>query len=346
MNILAIETSCDETACAVVRDGVTVIGEAVASSAAMHKRWGGIVPEVAARQQLSYMIPVLTEALQPFLTGRTRKIKDVLASDIDTIAVTVGPGLIGSLLIGIETAKTLAFAAGKPLIPVNHVLAHMYANFVGSPPPRIDFPAVSLVASGGHTELFVMQSAETLRWIGGTVDDAAGEAFDKTARLIGLGGGGGQAVQEAAARAAGKRSPPVSLPRPMMASGDLDFSFSGLKTAVMREWRKRADRSEDATAAFASEVEDAITDVLVAKTAKAARIHGARSVLLSGGVAANLRLRKKMNAAFKPEHIRLLVPPVRLCTDNAVSIGSYAYFRGQRSDWQTVSVHPDLSVEV
>ncbi len=321
MKILAIETSCDETAAAVVEDGVKILSNVIASSAAMHEKYGGIVPEVAARKQLESIIPVINEALsQAGLTYRA----------IDALAVTVGPGLIGSLLVGVETAKTVALATDKPIIPVNHVLAHMYANFIDD--KKVVFPAISLVVSGGHTELYLMRSIKDVKWLGGTLDDAAGEAFDKTARLLGFGSRGGIAIQEHA-----KKSDLIRLPRPLMHDGTLNFSFSGLKTAILREWNKQKDHSEKIVSAFAHEVQEAITDVLAAKTRLAAEQHHAKSILLSGGVAANLRLREKLPQA--------IVPMVQLCTDNAVYIASYAYFRGKPTDWHNITAVPDLSVE-
>ncbi len=319
--MLAIETSCDETAAAVVEDGTKILTNVVASSTAMHEKYGGIVPEVAAREQLKCIIPTIKEAMVPY----------------DAIAVTIGPGLIGSLLVGVETAKTMAMITGKPLIPVNHVLAHMYANFIENPPAgeagkKIIFPAISLVVSGGHTELFLMKNDHDLQWLGGTLDDAAGEAFDKTARLLGFGSRGGIAIQEHAQ----KQKLDFKLPRPLMHDKTLNFSFSGLKTAIMREWSKRKDVS--LVGAFAYEVQEAITDVLVAKTRAAAQQYNAKSILLSGGVAANLRLREKLPDA--------IAPPVELCTDNAVYIASYAFFRGKPADWHKVTAVPDLSVEV
>lgn len=349
MNILAIETSCDETASAVVSDGTYVVSNAVASSTDIHKTWGGIVPELAAREQLAYMIPVLLKAMEPFM-AHGDGLKTAIEKHIDALAVTVGPGLIGSLLIGTETAKTLAFATGKPLIPVNHVQAHMYANFIGG--KEIAFPAISLVASGGHTELFLMKSARELTWLGGTIDDAAGEAFDKTARLLGFGGGGGRAIEEASCQfkvqSAGRRTKSkVILPRPMINDGTLNFSFSGLKTAVMREFRKLKSPTFADTAAFSYEVQEAICDVLVKKTMSAAYSTGARSILLSGGVAANKRLREKFQKAVTGVNppVAFHVPPIELCTDNAVYIASYAFFRGKPVGWQTVHAAPDLSVE-
>lgn len=322
MKILGIETSCDETAAAVVEDGVKILSNVVASSKDMHEKYGGIVPEVAAREQLRCIIPTINEAL----SGSGLRSLQGLTPFIDAIAVTVGPGLIGSLLVGIETAKTMAFVLKKPIIPVNHVLAHMYANFI----PQgltLSFPAISLVVSGGHTELYLMKSVKELQWLGGTLDDAAGECFDKTARLLGFGNGGGLAIQTNARKSSG-----IHLPRPMIHDDSLNFSFSGLKTAVMREWKKEQD-----PAGFAYEIQEAITDVLVVKTKRAAQKYNAKSILLSGGVAANTRLREKLPDA--------IVPPPQLCTDNAVYIASYAYLRGTPTDWHKISAQPDLSVE-
>lgn len=329
MIILAIESSCDETAAAVVKDGTKILSSVIATSAAMHEKYGGIVPEVAAREQLKCIIPTIKEALKMAKTD--------LAS-IDAIAIAVGPGLIGSLLIGVETAKTMAMVTGKPLIPVNHVLAHMYANFIGG--TVIKFPAISLVVSGGHTELFLMTSPKNLKWLGGTLDDAAGEAFDKTARLLGFGSRGGIAIQEAA-----KKSPGiVKLPRPLLYDKTLNFSFSGLKTAVLREWQKTKTHNDTYIAGLAYEVQESITDVLVTKTITAAEKYAAKSILISGGVAANLHLREKF--ASHNSEFTIHFPPVNLCTDNAAYIASYAYFRGVPSDWHTIIAIPDLSVEV
>jgi len=419
MNILAIESSCDETSAAVIKDGTEIISNVVASSTAMHEKWGGIVPEVAAREQLSSIIPVLTEALLPLCHpepaegsqpnkggldsrlpaspagGRGNDI-NIIKDNIDAIAVTVGPGLIGSLLIGIEAAKTMAFVTGIPIIPVNHVLAHMYANFMKTedgkhlpagkagktenskfrPPPSVlrlpSFPAISLVVSGGHTELFLMSNEKELKWLGGTIDDAAGEAFDKTARLLGFGSRGGLAIQESAhlychpepiegshpnekrldSRLRGNDIDTITikLPRPMMHDDTLNFSFSGLKTAILREVDKLKEKNQLNDAMIqklAFEVQEAITDVLVEKTIKAAKLHNAKSILISGGVASNIRLREKFKEAISLQSsaIRFYCPPIQLCTDNAAYIGSYAYFRGEPIDWHEITAIPDLSVE-
>lgn len=379
MKILAIESSCDETAAAVVEDGTKIFSNIIASSHEMHEKYGGIVPEVAARQQLEYIIPTLNEALV--------KAKTTI-HDVDAIAVTIGPGLIGSLLVGVETAKTIAATTGKPIIPVNHVLAHMYANFVqhtpviasdneaipsGSQPAQagphsarddnpIEFPAISLVVSGGHTELYLMESEKKLKWLGGTLDDAAGEAFDKSARLMGFGNEGGPAIQREANKFIVRSSQfTVKLPRPMLdKDNELNFSFSGLKTAIWREWSKchpesvegsaqvvDSDSEANMTSMFAYEVQESITDVLVKKTLRAVEKYDAKAILLSGGVSANLRLREKFLSTLATRHptISFHVPPVSLCTDNAVYIASYAFFRGKPQPWDTITAAPDLSVE-
>ena len=389
MRILAIETSCDETAAAVVEDGVKILSNVVASSATMHEKYGGIVPEVAAREQVRCIIPVIEEALSLYSSSdessrsrevinnssrlRSNNIKEIIDEYIDTIAITIGPGLIGSLLVGVETAKTLAFVTGKPIIPVNHVLAHMYANFLESSQensPRaqsrgnIEFPAISLVVSGGHTELYLMKSVKDLTWLGGTLDDAAGEAFDKTARLLGFASGGGAAIQEAALiysssegvqrpnreaidSSSRLRSNNIHLPRPMINDKSLNFSFSGLKTAIMREvntLKKNQQWNHGTIEQLAFEVQEAITDVLVAKTLRAAKKYNAKSILLSGGVAANTRLREKFSIWHSAFGIH--VPEARLCTDNAAYIASYAYFRGKTQDWHSITAMPDLTVEI
>jgi N6-L-threonylcarbamoyladenine synthase len=290
---------------------------------------------------------------------------------IDAIAVTVGPGLIGSLLIGVEAAKTIAMVTEKPIIPVNHVLAHMYANFLKTedrkqkteneilrPPPSVlrfpTFPAISLVVSGGHTELFLMKNEKELKWLGGTIDDAAGEAFDKSARLLGFGSRGGIAIQETAKKYDVRSTMyevRIKLPRPLMNDETLNFSFSGLKTAILREVEKlkHANALDEKTiTSLAYEVQEAITDVLVTKTIKAAEMYEAKSIMISGGVASNERLREKFlsSISLSPHlPIQFHCPPVELCTDNAAFIGSYAFFRGIPEDWHTITAVPDLSVE-
>lgn len=375
MKILGIETSCDETAAAIVAGGRKIISNVVASSSDFFQKYGGVVPEIAARKQVEYMIPVLTQAMLGFT-------KD----DIDAIAVTIGPGLIGSLLVGVETAKTLALSWNKPIIPVNHVIAHMYANFITNNDGKnvvpvktriyinnsldsrlpasnrrsgrgndnkIEFPAISLVVSGGHTELYFMKNEKELTWLGGTLDDAAGEAFDKTARLLGFGNRGGKAIEVTAKEFNPKKKLGLILPRPMMHDESLNFSFSGLKTAVVREWKKHEQKNKTLINEFAHEIEEAITDVLVAKTIKAAQQYHAKSLLVSGGVAANSHLREKFNQQFttlrlhsgRAHNLQLFVPARELCTDNAVSIAACAYYLGKPQAWKTITAVPDLSVE-
>lgn len=317
MRILGIETSCDETAAAVVKDGIKILSNVVASSVEIHQKTGGIIPEVAAREQVRCIIPVIKEAL---------------TSKIDAIAVTIGPGLIGSLLVGIETAKTLAYVWKKPIIPVNHLQAHLYANWLENKKPQ--FPTIGLVVSGGHTDLVLMKDHGKLKWLGGTRDDAAGECFDKTARLLGLGYPGGPAIEKTAQ----KGNPQAfDLPRPMIKQKNFDFSFAGLKTAVLRvtKEQKTKIKKED----LAASIQQAIIDVLVEKTVRAAEKYKVKSVLLAGGVAANRRLREKMKL-----EINLFVPPPKLCTDNATYVASCAYFNYQPISWQKIKADPGLSI--
>ena len=352
MLILGIETSCDETAAAVVWDGWKILSNIVSSSASLHEKYGGIIPEKAAREQVRCIIPVIDEALKkegPF--------------NIDAVAVTVGPGLIGSLLVGVEAAKTISLVWRKPLIPVNHVLAHLYANFLNTDKPP-DFPALGLVVSGGHTELYLLNNHQEINWLGGTLDDAAGEAFDKTARLLKLGFPGGPAIAAEAAKV--KRSLPagrqenikgkIRLPRPMIGNSNLNFSFSGLKTAVLREVQKAEKEGMMAKrkTELAFEIEEAITDVLVKKTLDAAERHQVKSIIIGGGVAANKRLTEKFKFKIrnsKPARpaggfkIFLHIPPPSLCTDNAAYIASYAFFRGKPVDWREVEAQPGLDAE-
>jgi len=361
MKILAIETSCDETAAAIVENGRKIITNIVSSSQELHKKTGGIIPETAAREQVKCMIPVLNEALKPFDYAQGKQYSNVIMNNIDAIAVTTGPGLIGSLLVGVETAKTIAAVCGQSIIPVNHIFAHIYTNWLkhGREP---EFPAIALVVSGGHTELFLMKGHIKISWLGGTRDDAAGEAFDKTARLLGLGFPGGPAIAVAAAKfqissrfIRDKYQKEIKLPRPMMNEDNLDFSFSGLKTAVMREINRLKSLKQlnnKTIEQLAYELQESITDVLVAKTLKAAQKYKVRSILLGGGVAANRRLSEKFKLKIKNRpkgtrlKINLYIPPPSLCTDNAAYIGSYAYYHQTFVPCQEIQAQPDLTVEV
>jgi N6-L-threonylcarbamoyladenine synthase len=311
--ILGIETSCDETAAAIVVDGRQILANVVASQDDVHRQTGGVVPETASRLHLRTLVPVLEETLAAVGTGWDR---------LDAIAVTHGPGLAGSLLVGLNTAKAIAFARGLPLIGVNHLEGHVYANWlVETAEP--EFPLVSLIVSGGHTDLVLMDGHGHYRRLGRTRDDAAGEAFDKAARMMQLGYPGGPAIQRAAEDADPSR---YTLPRAWL-KGSYDFSFSGLKTAVLRTV-EQAESSlvvPDLAAAF----QEAIVDVLATKTVEAAHEYGARTIALAGGVAANLPLRARVQA-LSP--VPVLIPPVRLCTDNAAMIAAAGHFRYQAGE--------------
>jgi len=335
MKILAIESSCDETSAAVVegsRGKVKILSNVVSSQINIHKKYGGVVPEVAARNHILDIIPVIDEALaeaypSPLRRGRLGG----GVSKIDLVAVTVGPGLMSSLLIGAQTAETFAYVWGKPLLPVNHIEGHIYANWLSL--GKIKFPALALVVSGGHTQLILMKDHLKYKTIGQTRDDAAGEAFDKVAKLLGLSYPGGPIISKMADAVEWNSadSHKFNLPRPMINSNDFDFSFSGLKTAVLYlvkelESKKRLDKQIIAN--ICAEFQQAVIDVLVAKTIKAAKNHKVKTVLLAGGVAANKELKKQLSEAVEQKlGIKFSVPEQKLCTDNAAMIGAAAYYR-------------------
>ncbi|MDO8639634.1 MAG: tRNA (adenosine(37)-N6)-threonylcarbamoyltransferase complex transferase subunit TsaD [bacterium] len=364
MTILGIETSCDETSASVITANssdqkVKVLSNVIASSLSLHSKTGGIIPEIAAREQIKYIIPVVKQSLiESNLYPLSSKINllssTVYRPNIDAIAVTVGPGLIGSLLVGVETAKTLSFAWNKPLIPVNHLIGHIYANFISENPKLntkrltlnadVEFPAIVLVVSGGHTDLLLMKDhppAGGLKWLGGTRDDAAGEAFDKIARLINLPYPGGPAIEKAAKEGNPKA---FNFPRPMIGSNDLDFSFSGLKTAVLREVKTIKQLNNETIANISASVQQAIIDVLVSKTLKTAEKYQVKSILLSGGVSANQKLRDEFK--LKIENLKLKialsVPPKNLCTDNGAMIAAAAFFNYKPVPWQKITANPEL----
>ena len=306
MKILGIETSCDETAAAVVADGVRILSNQIASQVEIHARYGGIVPEVASRQHILAIIPILNQAMAE---------AEATWSDLDGIAVTAGPGLAGSLLVGVNMAKAIALAHRLPITGVNHLEGHIYANWLIDPSP--DFPLVCLIVSGGHTDLVLMRGHGDYVVLGRTRDDAAGEAFDKAARILGLGYPGGPAIERAARDGSAASIP---LPRAWL-KGSSDFSFSGVKTALLRlvEGGKIPSPAE-AAASF----QEAVVDVLVTKTVAVAREHRVRQILLAGGVAANKLLRECL---AKNSPIPVLVPEPILCTDNAAMIAACGYFR-------------------
>ncbi len=356
MKILGIETSCDETAASVIKGdsngkNVKLLSNVVTTSLPLYKKTGGIVPETAAREQIKYIIPVINQAIGKAFKFRDSIFRAGTRKYIDAIAVTVGPGLIGSLLVGVETAKTLAFILNKPIIPVNHLFGHVYANFVGkihnsefrinNSIADINFSAVALVVSGGHTDLILMRNHGDIKWLGGTRDDAAGEAFDKIGRLLKLPYPGGPAIEKAA-----KIGNPKSFkfPRPLIDSKDFDFSFSGLKTAVFREIKTMKELDNEKVANISASVQQAIIDVLIFKTLKAAKKYKVKSILLGGGVTANQKLRnefkwKMENGKWK---IKLFAPQKFLCTDNAAMIATAAFFNYKPLPWQKITVNPDL----
>jgi N6-L-threonylcarbamoyladenine synthase len=307
MKILGIETSCDETAAAVVEDGKHILSNQIASQVAIHARYGGIVPEVASRQHVLTIIPVVEQALKKAKVG---------FSDLAGVAVTMGPGLAGSLLVGVNAAKAISLARALPLTGVNHLEGHIYANWLSG--TNVDFPVVCLIVSGGHSDLVLMRGHGDYVVIGRTRDDAAGEAFDKAARILGLGYPGGPAIEKAARSG----SDALKLPRAWLA-GSYDFSFSGVKTALLRRV-EAADVSSPADAAASFQA--AVVEVLVKKTVMVAKEYQAKHVLLAGGVAANGRLRQQL-ALDSP--VPVLVPEPVLCTDNAAMIAACGYFRFQ-----------------
>lgn len=342
MLVLGIETSCDETAAAVVQDGALVLSNVISTQVDIHARYGGVVPEVASRQHMLQIVPVVDLAL---------KRAEVGWNNIDAIAVTKGPGLAGSLLIGVSMAKALAMAHDLPLIGINHLEGHVYANWLVKEGPTDagpELPCLCLIASGGHTDLVLMRGHGDYTLLGRTRDDAAGESFDKVARVLGLGYPGGPVVEQVAR----KGSQPKPFPRAWLRGTD-DFSFSGLKTAVIRASKElglavasiddRVDTEDPdpLLADVAAGFQKAVVDVLVEKTAEAAKREGVAKVLLSGGVAANGALRSAM-AEGSP--VEMSCPPPVFCTDNAAMIAACGYRRmlsGERSGWD-LEVHPNL----
>ncbi len=315
MRLLAIETSCDDTGAAVVLDGRKILSNVVSSQIAVHQKYGGVVPELASRRHIEAIVPVVTEALDR--AGLTLK-------QMDGIAVTQGPGLVGSLLVGLSFAKSLAFATGLDLIGVNHIEAHLSAIFLEEDPPR--FPFIGLVVSGGHTSLFRVDGFGEYKMLGQTRDDAAGEAFDKVAKLLGLGYPGGPIIDELS-----KTGDPnaIRFPRPSLGKNSMDFSFSGLKTAVVNFVKAHPEPPggfpEEMIRNIVSSFQEAVVDVLVKKTFQAALHQGLKKVVISGGVAANRLLRQRMEEEASEQKIRVHIPPPAFCTDNAAMVGVVGY---------------------
>ena len=322
MKILGIETSCDETAAAIVEDGKNILSSRIASQVEIHSRYGGIVPEIASRQHTLSIIPIISQAMLD---------ADTDWDDINGIAVTIGPGLAGSLLTGVNIARAISFARGLPLTGVNHLEGHIYANWLSE--GKLDFPLVCLIVSGGHTDLVLVRGHRDYVLLGQTRDDAAGEAFDKASRLLGLGYPGGPAIEKAARSG----NPSLQLPRAWL-RGTHDFSFSGVKTALLRIVEDGGISSPaDAAASF----QEAVVDVLVTKTVAAAREYHVNQVLLAGGVAANRSLRQTL---IDTSPLPVLVPEPVLCTDNAAMIAACGYFQfcaGETADTK-LDIIPNL----
>ncbi|MEK4027061.1 MULTISPECIES: tRNA (adenosine(37)-N6)-threonylcarbamoyltransferase complex transferase subunit TsaD [Bacillaceae] len=331
--ILGLETSCDETAAAIIKNGREIVSNVVSSQIESHKRFGGVVPEIASRHHVEQITLVLEETLRQ---------ADMAFQDLDAIAVTKGPGLVGALLVGVNAAKALAFAHQLPLIGVHHIAGHIYANRLIK---EFAFPLLSLVVSGGHTELVLMEEHGSFQVIGETRDDAAGEAYDKVARTLNLPYPGGPHID----RLAAEGEPVIDFPRAWLEEGSYDFSFSGLKSAVINtlhnaEQRRQELRPEDVAASF----QQSVIDVLTAKTIRAAKEYKVKQVLLAGGVAANRGLRKALEEQFAElEDIELIIPPLSLCTDNAAMIaaaGTILYEQGKFEDL-AMNGYPGLDIE-
>jgi N6-L-threonylcarbamoyladenine synthase len=332
--VLGIETSCDETAAAVVEDGRRVRADVVASQILVHARYGGVVPEVASRQHVATIVPVIRRAVAD---------AGVALAEVDGIAVTCGPGLVGALLVGVETAKALGYALGKPVVGVNHLAGHLAAVFLEDPslPEAPPYPHLALLVSGGHTALIRVEGPRQMRLCGATRDDAAGEAFDKVGKMLGLGYPGGVVIDRLAA---GGRADAVALPRALRGRDDLDFSFSGLKTAVASWLAGRRPPEGAELADVCASFQAAVVDVLVRKSRRALELERLGHLIVCGGVAANRGLRAALAAAATEDGFRLYIPPPKRCTDNAAMIaaaGTQLLMAGARAPLD-LSVDPGL----
>lgn len=337
ITILAIETSCDETAAAVVSDGTNIRSSIVASQALLHEKYGGVVPEIASRAHVEKIYPVIAEAMER---------AQVCPEDIDAVAVANQPGLAIALMVGVTAAKTLAFAWNKPLIAVNHIHAHLQSAMLEA--KSLQLPAAALIVSGGHTNLYEAKSPLHLQLLGRTIDDAAGEAFDKVATILGLPYPGGPNIEKTALQGNPKA---IRFPRSLMEKGSLNFSFSGLKTAVLYHCRgqdmkgqnRLAEMSTQEIADIAASFQAAVIDVLVKKTKLAARQIAAKTVLMGGGVACNNVLRQAMEAMCRKERLSLLIAPKKYCTDNAAMIGSLAYHKYMARQFASLDLEPSAT---
>lgn len=348
--ILSIESSCDETAAAVLsgdNDKLELLSNVVASQIDLHQKYGGVYPELASRAHAEQILPVIEEALSKAFD---KNLPEAMAK-IDAIAVTYGPGLIGSLVVGLTAAKTLAYVFNKPIIPINHWEGHLYSVWLEGAQPV--FPALFLTVSGGHTNLILMKNHHDYEILGQTVDDAAGEAFDKVARLLDLGYPGGPAISKEVAKFDGtdrsrQKVDTLNFPRPMLNSHDFNFSFSGLKTAVLYKIRAAGALSPQDKIIFAYAFQEAITDTLITKTCQAIEKFNPKSICLTGGVSANKILRQKFQALAEnfPE-LQIHIPPFQFTTDNAAMIAAAGYFHfisGQTQKWYDINVKPTATL--
>jgi len=362
MKILGIETSCDETAASVIEgrgNKIKVLSNVVSSQIEIHRKYGGVVPEVAAREHVLNILPVVNEALGKAGIKHSTHLSTPLKKGIkiDAIAVAIGPGLITSLIVGVETAKTLGYAWNIPTVAVNHIEGHIYSNFIDT--PNIKFPALILTVSGGHTILVLMKDHGKYQVLGETRDDAAGEAFDKAAQLMNIGYPGGPVVSAWAEKITNSKFPPfgdeqipnkskISLPRPMIEAPNFDFSFSGLKTALLYELQK--DKNwKTKIPEYCAEFQQAIIDVFISKTIKAAKKYKTKTVLLSGGVSANKELRQQLELAVKNKLINtsFYLPDLKYTTDNAVMIAANGYYKALRKKytlWDKLKVDSNLEL--
>jgi N6-L-threonylcarbamoyladenine synthase len=326
INILAIETSCDETAAAVVRNGLKVLSNVIASQIDWHRKYGGVVPEIASRKHLEFINPVISEAMDK---------AGLEFAELDAVAATYGPGLVGGLLVGLSAAKALAYALDKPFIGINHIVGHIYANFISN--KEIETPVICLTVSGGHTDLLYFEELGGYSILGRTRDDAAGEAFDKTARVLGLGYPGGPAIEKVS-----KQGDPeaIDFPRPFINEDNYDFSFSGLKTAVINYLHNKKQKREEVNVAdVAASFQQAVIDILVSKIMKAVADYPVKSVILSGGVAANKTLKLQLKEKLRKAGLPLYTPELKLCTDNAAMIGSVAYYQYLKGDFSPLTLN-------
>ena len=333
IKILAIETSCDETAAAVSENGLNILASVVSSQVDWHRKYGGVVPEIASRKHMEFINPVVEKAL---------KEAGLQLKEIDAIAATYGPGLVGSLLVGLTYAKSLSLALDKPFIGVNHIAGHIYANFISK--QDIETPVICLTVSGGHTDLLYFKEYGEYEILGRTKDDAAGEAFDKIARYLGLGYPGGPIIEEKAIK--GKENA-IDFPRPFLDKPNYDFSFSGLKTSVINYIHNKKQKGEvlninDIAASF----QKAVIDILTIKTTKAALNKGVNSVILSGGVAANKRFKEVLEDKLNEHDIPLYYPDLELCTDNAAMISTVAYYQYKKNDFAELDINADPNLKL